>query len=87
MDMEKVVHWTANIFGLIGVISGFILMFYTESSVIYDTKPNVGLGMSCIMSSILVFVILYSIEDILYYNRVKMELLEELVKNTKNDED
>ena len=33
MNMEKVVHWTANIFGFIGVISGLILMFYRERRV------------------------------------------------------
>ena len=86
MNMEKIVHWTANVVGVVGIISGLILMFYRErSGIYYTTKPNVGLGISCIISSIVLVVILYSVADILYCNRKQIELLEDLVKNTKND--
>jgi len=84
MNMEKIVHWTANVVGVVGIISGLILMFYRErSGIYYTTKPKVGLGISCIISSIVLVVILYSVADILYCNRKQIELLEDIVKNTK----
>lgn len=76
--------WTGNIIAVIGIIAGLILMFYREKSgIYYTTEPHIGLGIGCIISSILTCLVCHWMGWMIDYSREKIGLLNEVIDELK----
>lgn len=80
------IKWAGNVIAVLGIIGSLILMFYREGSGIYYTsEPQIGLGIGCIISSILLCLVCHWMAWMLDYSRERVGLLNEIIEELKKN--